>query len=75
MYAYSVADKICILEVGYGPDIAHVSTIGRCMIRSDFTWVLNFYSEQIPAASKVYYRFKSEQAGETFQANFKYYLG
>ena len=74
MYAYSTPDKLCILEIGYGPDIAHVTTIGRCLVRSDFTWVLNFYSPPITAGSKVYYRFMSEQAAETFKASFKYYL-
>jgi hypothetical protein len=72
LYAYSVVDKLCILEIGFGANIGAVTTIGRCVVRSDFTWVLDIYSEQIPAGQKVYYRFKSEQAGETFRAYFKY---
>lgn len=66
LYAYGTGDKLCILELAYGPDVGDLTTIGRCFVRSDFTWILNIYSKQIPAGQKVYSRFKSELAGQTY---------
>jgi len=70
-YEYSVADKLIIIELAYDDDGTDV--VGRVMMRSDFTWVLELNSAPIPAGSTIYYRMMSNQANETIKANFKYY--
>jgi hypothetical protein len=68
---YSAADKIYIIEIGYG---ALKTVVGRVKIRSDWTYVRDLSSTRIPTGSTVYYRMRCETGGATLNADFRYYF-
>ena len=67
---YSVANEVWLIEIAYG---AAKTVIGRCAVRSDWTWVVELLSRSVPPGEPVYYRAMSETAGATCKARFRYY--
>jgi hypothetical protein len=69
---YSDANEIHIIEIATANDGTGI--IGRVKLRSDWTYVLALRSVRIDAGDTIYYRMKSETAGATLDADFKYYF-
>jgi hypothetical protein len=70
VYQFSVANEIWIIEISYGA--AH-TIIARQNVRSDWTYLLDLLSREVPAGETVYYRAMSETALATVLVNFRYF--
>ena len=67
---YSKDNEVFIIEIAYGD--AKV-IIGRCKVRSDWTYRISLNSGKVLEDETIYYRMKAETALATLQADFRYY--
>jgi len=71
LHSYNYPDSRVIVEIGIGN--TGNNTVGRVFMFTDFTYMIKFHSEPIPANSVLYYRMMCSHVSETLQARFKYY--